>query len=82
MVTRREADEYQCEGELCVANADGSGDVQRLAADGGDPSWAPDSQRLVFEHYLYGGTVYGSEPQSLSLVGLGATTLGSSRLGP
>jgi Tol biopolymer transport system component len=62
---------YQCEGELCVANADGSGDVQRLAADGGDPSWAPDSQRLVFEHYLYGGTYYGSDPQSLSLVELG-----------
>lgn len=59
---------YQCQGEVCVANADGSGDVRRLAADGGDPSWAPDSRRLVFEHYLYGGSFYGSRPHSLSVV--------------
>lgn len=61
---------YQCQGEVWVANADGSGDERRLAPDGGDPSWAPDSRRLVFEHYLYGGTGYFSSPQSLSLVDL------------
>lgn len=61
---------YQCEGEVCVVNADGSGERRRLAPDGGDPTWAPDSRRLVFEHYLYGGTFYGSSPQSLSLVGV------------
>ena len=61
---------YQCQGEICVANADGSGGERRLAPDGGDPSWAPDSTRLVFEHYLYGGTGYFSNPQSLSFVDL------------
>jgi Tol biopolymer transport system component len=59
---------YQCEGDVCVVNADGSGEVRRRAADGGDPSWAPDSRRVVFEHYLYGGTFFGSNPQSLSVV--------------
>ena len=61
---------YQCQGEVCVANADGTGGERRLAPDGGDPSWAPDSSRVVFEHYLYGGTGYFSSPQSLSFVGL------------
>ena len=59
---------YQCEGEVCVTNADGSGHARRLAPDGGDPSWAPDSRRLVFEHYLYGGTGHFSKPQSLSIM--------------
>ena len=58
---------YQCEGEVCVVSADGSGDARRLAPDGGDPSWAPDSSRLVFEHYLYGGSGFFSKPQSLSI---------------
>ncbi|HEX2433207.1 MAG TPA: hypothetical protein VHI55_04570 [Gaiellaceae bacterium] len=59
---------YQCEGELCVTNADGSGQTRRLAQDGGDPSWAPDSRRLVFEDYVYGGRNYFSNPQSLSII--------------
>jgi Tol biopolymer transport system component len=74
---------YQCEGDLCVANADGSGDERRVASDGGDPSWSADSRLLVFEHYLYGGSVYGSSPQSLSIVdanggGLRKLTFGAS----
>lgn len=59
---------YQCEGDVCVANADGSGGARRLAGDGGAPSWAPDSRRLVFEHYLYNNKVWGSAPRSLSIV--------------
>jgi Tol biopolymer transport system component len=62
---------YQCEGDVCVANAEGSRDPRRVASDGGDPSWAPDSRRLVFEHYLYGGTGYFSRPQSLSTIDVG-----------
>jgi Tol biopolymer transport system component len=61
---------FQCEGDVCVASADGSADVRRLATEGGDPSWAPDSDRLVFEHYVYGGGGYFSDPQSLSVVDL------------
>ena len=61
---------YQCTGDVCVANADGSGGVRRLASDGGDPSWAPDSRRLVFEHYLYPGNAFGANPRSLSIVDL------------
>jgi TolB protein len=56
---------YQCAGEVCVTKADGSGGTHRLAPDGGDPSWAPDSRHLVFEHYLYGA--FFSEPGSLSI---------------
>ena len=59
---------YQNQGEVFVANADGSGDVRRLAGDGGHPSWAPDSRRLVFEHYLYNNKVWGAHPSSLSVV--------------
>jgi len=59
---------YQCEGDVCVANADGSGNEHRVASGGGDPSWSPDSRHLVFEHYLYGGSGYGSSPHSLSIV--------------
>jgi Tol biopolymer transport system component len=72
---------YQCEGDVCVANADGRGDEHRVASGGGDPSWSPGSRELVFEHYLYGGTGYFSHPQSLSIVdadggGLRALTFG------
>jgi Tol biopolymer transport system component len=66
---------YQCTGDVCVANADGSGGVRRLASNGGDPSWAPDSEHVVFEHYLYGGTVYGASPRSLSIVDLDEGTI-------
>lgn len=59
---------YQCEGDVCVANADGSGNEHRVASGGGDPSWSPDSRLIVFEHYLYGGTGYFSHPRSLSIV--------------
>lgn len=59
---------YQCEGDVCVANADGSGNEHRVASEGGDPSWSPDSQLLVFEYYLYGGTSFFGDPQSLSIV--------------
>jgi Tol biopolymer transport system component len=59
---------YQNQGELFVANADGSGDVRRLAWDAGHPSWAPDSRRLVFDHVLYNNRVWGAHPSSLSIV--------------
>lgn len=59
---------YQNQGEVFLANADGSGDVRRLAADGGHPSWAPDSRRVIFEHYLYNNKVWGAHPSSLSVV--------------
>lgn len=62
---------YQCEGELCVVNVDGS-EPQRLASDGGDPSWAPDSHRLVFEHYLYSteAGLFTGDAQSLTIYDL------------
>ena len=50
-----------------------SGVLSRLTTDparASDPSWSPDSRRIVFEHYLYGGRSYGSSPQSLSVVAL------------
>jgi Tol biopolymer transport system component len=72
---------YQCEGSLCVANADGS-NQRRLAGDGGDPSWAPDSRRLVFEHYLYGGGYFGANPQSLSVVDVDGGDLRKLTFGP
>jgi Tol biopolymer transport system component len=59
---------YQNQGELFVTNADGSGHARRLAPDAGHPSWAPDSHRLVFEHYLYNNQVWGAHPSSLSIV--------------
>lgn len=59
---------FQCEGSLCVARSDGSGHTKTVASDGGDPSWAPGSQRVVYEHYLYGGTGYFSRPGSLSTI--------------
>jgi Tol biopolymer transport system component len=59
---------YQCEGDVFVAHGDGSGGERRIVSDGGDPSWAPDSRLLVFERYLYGGSSFGSSPQSLSIV--------------
>lgn len=58
---------YQCEGALCVGPAEGPAQRRRLAGDGGDPSWAPDSRRVVFENFLYGGGSYLSDPQSLSI---------------
>ena len=73
---------YQCEGDVCVANADGSGNEHRVASDGGDPSWSSDSQFLVFEHYLYGGTVYGAHPRSLSIVDVNGEHLRKLTFGP
>ena len=59
---------YQNQGELFVANADGSGEARRLAWDAGHPSWAPDSRRLVFDHVLYNNRLWGAHPSSLSIV--------------
>ena len=59
---------YQNQGEVFLVNADGSGDVRRLAGDGGHPSWAPDSRRIVFERYLYNNKVWSAHPSSLSVV--------------
>jgi Tol biopolymer transport system component len=73
---------YQCEGDLCVADADGTGNEHRVASDGGDPSWSPDSRRLVFEHYLYGGTGWGADPQSLSIVDANGRDLRKLTFGP
>jgi Tol biopolymer transport system component len=73
---------YQCEGDLCVANADGGGSERRVASDGGDPSWSPDSRLLVFEDYLYGGSVYGSHPGSLSIVDANGAGLRRLTFGP
>ncbi len=73
---------YQCEGDVCVAHADGSGGEHRVASGGGDPSWSPDSRLLVFEHYLYGGSGYGSHPQSLSIVDANGEELRKLNFGP
>ena len=73
---------YQCEGDVCVANADGSGSEHRVASGGGDPSWSSDSRLLVFEHYLYGGSGYGSSPQSLSIVDANGEGLRKLTFGP
>jgi Tol biopolymer transport system component len=73
---------YQCAGAVCIANADGSGMERQLASDGGHPSWAPDSRHLVFEHYLYGGSGFGSHPQSLSIVGVNGKDLRKLTYGP
>ena len=72
----------QCEGDVCVADADGSGNGHRVTSEGGDPSWAPDSRRVVFEHYLYGGTVYGARPRSLSIVDVNGEDLRKLTFGP
>ena len=58
---------YQCEGDMCIANADGSGNDHVVASEGGDPSWSPNSQQLVYEYYLYTDEPF-SDPQSLSIV--------------
>jgi TolB protein len=73
---------YQCAGDVCVANADGSGNEHRVASGGGDPSWSPDSRLVVFEHYLYGGTGYGSQPRSLSIVDANGDGLRKLTFGP
>lgn len=65
-----------------LANADGSGKKHVVASDGGDPSWSPDSRLVVFEYYLYGGTGYGSSPQSLSIVGANGEGLRKLTFGP
>jgi Tol biopolymer transport system component len=72
---------YSCEGGVCVANADGS-NGHRVASDGGNPSWAPDSRSLVFEHVLYGGTGYFSSPRSLSIVDANGDGLRTLTFGP
>lgn len=58
---------FQCEGSLCVLDLADPGHQQRLTGDGGNPSWAPDSNRIVYEHYLYGGTGWLSRPSNLSI---------------
>jgi Tol biopolymer transport system component len=73
---------YQCAGAVCIANADGSGGERQLASGGGHPSWAPDSRHVVFEHYLYGGSGFGSHPQSLSIVGVNGKGLRKLTYGP
>ena len=73
---------YQNQGELFVANADGSGHARRLAGDAGHPSWAPDSRRVVFEHYLYNNRVWGAHPSSLSIVDLAHGEIRKLTFGP
>ena len=50
-----------------IAAADGSDRPLRVAAEGGDPSWAPRSDRLVFEVLHHRGR-YLRKAESLSLV--------------
>lgn len=59
---------FQCEGSLCVLDLAQPGHQHRLTGDAGNPSWAPDSTRIVYEHYLYGGTGYFSHPSNLSII--------------
>jgi Tol biopolymer transport system component len=73
---------FQCEGDVCVANADGSGGERRVASEGGDPSWSPDSHYLVFERYLYGGNYFGARPRALSIVGADGKGLRKLTYGP
>jgi Tol biopolymer transport system component len=47
---------FQCEGSLCLLDLASPGHQHRLTGDGGNPSWSPDSNHIVYEHYLYGGT--------------------------
>lgn len=72
---------YQCVGNMYVAGLDGT-DENRVASEGGDPSWSPDSRLLVFEHYLYGGSYYGSSPGSLSIVDANGDGLRRVTFGP
>jgi Tol biopolymer transport system component len=60
---------FQCgsAGALCVANADGSGDIRQLTSEGGDPSWAPGSRRVVFDVYHSRGH-FRPQARSLSFV--------------
>ncbi len=67
--------------DLCVANADGSGDVRRVASDGGKPSWAPDSRRIVFDVYRFRGH-FIKAARSLSLVNADGTDLQKLTFGP
>ncbi len=67
--------------DLCVANADGSGDVRRVASDGGNPSWAPDSRRIVFDVYRFRGH-FIKAARSLSLVNADGTDLQKLTFGP
>lgn len=59
---------FQCEGSLCVIDLAHPGRQHRLTSDAGSPSWSPDSNRIVYEHYLYGGTGYFSHPSNLSII--------------
>jgi Tol biopolymer transport system component len=63
---------FQSDGALWVARADGRGGLRRLAAEdvfaeGGNPSWAPDSRRLVFE-VVHDRGRYTRRASSLSVV--------------
>jgi Tol biopolymer transport system component len=75
---------FLSESALWVANADGSGDLHRLVSTegmpaaaylaGGNPSWAPDSQRIVFEVLLDRGR-YLQRASALSMVDLAGEDL-------
>jgi Tol biopolymer transport system component len=53
--------------ERWAASADGSGGLRRLAPVGADPSWAPDSRRIVFGVRHHRGR-YLKKSESLSIV--------------
>ena len=59
---------FQCEGSLCLLDLAHPGHQHRLTGDAGNPSWSPDSKHIVYEHYLYGGTGYFSNPSNLSTI--------------
>jgi TolB protein len=59
---------FQCEGSLCVLELATPGRQHRLTGDGGNPSWSPGSDSIVYEHYLYGGTGWLSHPSNLSVI--------------
>src|SRR6266545_4801507 len=60
---------FQCgpAAVLCAANADGTGDIRRLASAGGNPSWSPDARRVVFDVYHSRGH-FRTQARSLSVV--------------
>lgn len=72
---------YQCEGDVCVANADGSGGEHVVAPEGGDPSWSPDSRLMVYEYYLYTDRSF-SDPQSLSIIAANGENFRKLTFGP
>jgi TolB protein len=58
---------FSLDDALWIVAADGSDRPRRVGAEGGDPSWAPRSDRLVFEVLHHRGR-YLRKAESLSLV--------------